>query len=237
MLSNHRGRLVSIEGINGVGKSYLTDALIAAATERGQRPPHVIEEFSRRTGSTTDLGRRLLHILIDAADGEYFLRGGFPRSETLLLLAIKMHDYEAALPALLAGHTVIEGRSIHSTAVYQSLLLEADDNTAAARAGKILHDAGRWRPLPDLTIVITDDVQTAIERAETRDGRRFTDEQCSLLRRAAPLFERLATTAPDRARILDRREHDTAALVETITSWIADTPAHLFDGPATTSVQ
>jgi hypothetical protein len=111
MLNTHRGRLVSIEGLNGVGKSYLTDSVITATAKRGQRPPQVIEGFSRRTGSTTERGRRLLRILIDAGGGEYFLRGGFPRSETLLLLAIKMHHYEAALAALLAGDTVIEGRS------------------------------------------------------------------------------------------------------------------------------
>lgn len=231
MLSTTRGRLVSIEGLNGIGKTYLTDRVVTVTADRGLRPPHVIEEFSRRTDATTDLSRRLLRILIDAADGEYFLRGGFPRSETLLLLAIKTHDYEAAHPALLNGDTVIEGRSIHSTAVCQSLILESDDDAAARRVETILTTAARWRPLPDLTIVLTDDPDTAVSRAEARDGRRFTTDQLTLLRRAAPLFEQLATTDPQRVRLLDRREYDTDALVEIMTTWIAEAPIYPFTGP------
>jgi dTMP kinase len=233
MLSTDRGKLIAIEGLNGVGKTYLTDRLITATTHRGMRTPHVIEEFSRRTGAATDLGRRLLRTLIDAADGEYFLRGGFSKSETLLLLAIKMHDYETARPALLAGETVIEGRSVHSTAVYQSLILEPHDNAAAQRANQILTDTARWRPLPDLTIVLTDDVATAVRRAETRDRRRFTAEQLRLLHRAARLFEQLTTTDPQRVRLLDRRAHDPAALVEIMTTWIAEARAQPFAGPIT----
>ncbi|HEX2419219.1 MAG TPA: hypothetical protein VHJ83_14050 [Micromonosporaceae bacterium] len=41
----------------------------------------------------------------------------------MLLLAIKMLDYEECVaPALRRGQLALEGRSIHSTAVYQSLV-------------------------------------------------------------------------------------------------------------------
>src|SRR5262249_658950 len=118
---NHtdRGRLISLEGLNGVGKTYLT-ALVAAADHA--QPPLVVEGLWHGVDHK-DLGRRRLRTLITASHGERFLRGGFPKSETLLLLAIKMHDFETTLPELRAGRTVIEGRSIHSTAVYQSLIM------------------------------------------------------------------------------------------------------------------
>ncbi|MGH4013762.1 MAG: dTMP kinase [Pseudonocardiaceae bacterium] len=215
------GRLISIEGLNGVGKTYLTARVLQAAHDHGQQPPLVIEEFSRRTDNDTDLGRHLLRALVTASRGERFLRAGFPKSETLLLLAIKIHDYEAALPALRAGHTVIEGRSLHSTAVYQSLIMNPDDDEAALTiAEQILHSASGWRPLPDLTIVLTDDVEAAVSRAEARDGVTYTAEQWRLHHRAAALFERLATTDPGHVRLLDRREHDADALVPTIGEWI-----------------
>lgn len=222
------GRLVSIEGLNGVGKTYLTNRVVDAAERRGETPPLVIEDFSRRTTSSgdagADLGRRLLRALVSASHSERFLRAGFPRSETLLLLAIKMHDYETALPALRAGRSVIEGRSIHSTAVYQALIMNPDDEDAFAHAHQIRDQAARWRPLPDLTIVLTDHVDTAVHRAEARNGAAFTPEQWTLHRRAAVLFERLATD-PTHVRLLDRRDHDTDTLVATITDWIATTPA------------
>lgn len=72
-----RGRLISIEGLNGVGKTYLTSRVVDAASERGQ-PPLVVEEFSRRADGGSDLGRRLLRTLITASDGERFLRAGSP---------------------------------------------------------------------------------------------------------------------------------------------------------------
>lgn len=225
---DERGRLVSIEGLNGVGKTYLTTRVIEAALTRGEQPPQVIEDFTSRTGADTDLGRRLLRALITASDGERFLRAGYPKSETLLLLAIKMHDYEAALPALHHGRTVIEGRSLHSTAVYQSLIMESDDDAAFVLAGQILGMAGRWRPLPDLTIVLTDDVEAAVGRAETRNGEPFTAEQWQLHGRAATLFEQLADADPQYIRLLDRRRHNADALVDIITAWIAEAPVRHF---------
>ena len=67
----------------------------------------LIQEFSQRPRvGGHDLGRDLLRALIDAAHGDHFLRGGHPGTETLLLLAIKMHDYEAhAVPALAESKT------------------------------------------------------------------------------------------------------------------------------------
>jgi dTMP kinase len=226
-----RGHLISLEGLSGVGKTYLTNRVITAATVAFGEPPLIIEEFSQRhQDNNADLGRRLLHALVTAAQGEHFLRAGYPKSETLLLLAIKMYDFEATLPTLLAGRTVIEGRSIYSTAIYQSLIMHPDDHhTAAASVAHILDTAARWRPLPDLTIVITDDPQAAIHRAEARDGITFTAEQWALHHHAAPLFEHLATIDPEHVRSLDRREHNTNALVTTIGEWITTAPTRPFD--------
>jgi hypothetical protein len=83
-----------------------------------------------------------------------------------------MHDFDAALPALRAGRTVIKGRSRHSTAVYQSLIMKPEDNDALLLAEQILGSASRWRPLPDLTIVITDDVDAHSSSPEALDAAR-----------------------------------------------------------------
>ncbi|RLK58388.1 thymidylate kinase [Actinokineospora cianjurensis] len=217
-----RGTLVSIEGVNGVGKTYLTHRLLEQMNSRGLPAPRVIEEFSARTG-TTDLGRALLTALRAAAGGDYFLRGGHPRSETLLL-AIKTHDHHTAEPALRAGHTVIEGRGPHTTAAYQAAILHPDDDTAAEHtATRILAETTRWRPLPDLTVIVTDDLDTALDRAHTRDRRPFSADEQRLLNRAVRLFEHLATTDPDRVRLLDRRVHNPVAAVALLTEWIAHT--------------
>jgi dTMP kinase len=181
----------------------------------------MVKGFSQRPASVqSDLGRDLLRALIDASDN-HFLRGGYPASETLLLLAIKMHDYETSVPALRERRLVLEGRSLHTVAVYQSLIMHSDDDQALAEAQVILELGQQWRPLPDLTILIVDDVETAVRRAERRDGTRYTEEQWRIHHRAAMLFERLAADGSTRMQVLDRRTLDTQEAVCLMRNWIS----------------
>lgn len=217
--TRRRGRLISIEGISGVGKTYLTSQVLARHPSRDRLI--VLDEFSKRSHTGSDLGRDLLRALISGARGDPFLRGSHPGAETLLLLAIKVFDYESGCATALAeGHTVIEGRSVHSIAVYQSLITHADDEAAHQQAQVILDMAATWRPLPDLTILIIDDVTTAIRRAETRDDMRYTDEHWQLHNRADILFDRLADDDSQRVAVLDRRRLSDAALLEQMAALI-----------------
>jgi dTMP kinase len=223
-LSGRRpGLLVSVEGISGAGKTYLTTAVLDRLPTSCQ--PVLVRGFSQRAHfSGRDLGRDLLRALHGAAHGEHFLRGGHPATETMLLLAVKLHDYEArAVPALRRGRLVLEGRSVHSTAVYQSLIMNPESAEEAHRqAVAILALAEAWRPLPDLTILVVDDVPTALERAEHRDQRRYTAEQRQLHLRAAVLFECLAQADPRRMASIDRRllgpDQATARMAKLITN-------------------
>ncbi|MEU8075876.1 hypothetical protein AB0B31_10540 [Catellatospora citrea] len=224
-----RGALVSVEGLNGVGKTYLTQ-LLANRLDAELRVL-VLEEFSARADGGDDLGRVILRTLITAADGDPFLRGGRPGAETLALFAVKMHDFESTRAELTGGRLVLEGRSIHSTAVYQSLISHpGDDDGAHRQATNLLQLAAAWRPLPDLTVLITDDVDAAIGRAERRDARTYTNEQRVIHTRAAALFIRLANDDPGRIAVLDRRLLNTDQLIDTMTGLItALTPSCLIE--------
>jgi dTMP kinase len=212
-----RGPLISVEGLNGVGKTYLTQR----AAEGLAAEPLVLHAFSQRTGGDRGLGEALLRALRKASDGDPFLRGGTPMAETLLLMAIKRHDLDTVLPDLADGQTVIEGRSVDTTAVCQALLLYTDDPGAAlGTATDLLDLASSYRPLPDLTILVTDDASKAIERAQQRDNRVLTAEQADFMREAAWLFEELAATDPARYRVVDRRTVDEYEAVERIRAWI-----------------
>ena len=217
-----RGLLVSVEGVSGTGKTYLTHRLlddnpgIAADAV-------VIGEFSRRPPGG-DLGHDLLHTLIDAAAGDPLLRGGRPAAETLMLLAIKAHDYEAhCLPALAQGRIVLEGRSLHCVAVYQALILHPeDDGQALAEMLAILNTAARWRPLPDLTFLVTDDPAEAAGRAEQRDGRSFGTEYRHAHHRAAALYDQAAAYAPGSITVIDRREIGTSDAIRLMRTRISE---------------
>src|SRR5438309_735020 len=103
-----RGLLVSVEGITGVGKTYLTSRAFEALDDK----PLVLDGFSRRAPERPELGQALLRALREASGTDPFLRGGTPLAEALLLLAmaIKRHDLDMVIPVLSAGRAVIEGR-------------------------------------------------------------------------------------------------------------------------------
>lgn len=205
-----RGLLVSTEGLSGTGKTYLTTRLLAEYPALAA-DALVINEFSRRP-PRGELGHELLGALTEAAAGDVLLRGGQPAAETLLLLAIKAYDYEAqCLPALRHGHVVFEGRSLHCTAVYQSLITHPNDDDQARREMRAILDiAAQWRPLPDLTFLITDDPAAAAKRAEQRDCRAFSPGYRRIHDRAAALYEQAATDCPGNITVIDRR-HLTAS--------------------------
>jgi dTMP kinase len=216
-LPRPRGALVSVEGISGVGKTYLTTRLLRDGAFTA------ISEFSERLNASSGaLGHQILHALADEARGEHFLRSGHPGTETVLLIAVKTFDFEQCQPLLATGRTVIEGRSLDSIAVYQSLISHPDDaGQAAAEARQILALAARWRPLPDLTILLTNDVGVAVGRAEPRDSRPFTAEQRTLHERAAGMFLVLAADDPARFCVIDRRATELGSAIDLIRNRIA----------------
>jgi len=214
-----RGPLISVEGVTGVGKTYLT----SRAAETLDDKPLMLEGFSRRAPERPELGEALLNTLREASGKDPFLRGGAPMAEALLLLAIKRHDLDTVIPELSGGRTVIEGRSTDTTAVCQALLLHPGNPGAALdEAVALLSLAASFRPLPDLTILITDNTAAAIERAQQRDQRIFTSEQAAFMHDASALFEQVAATDPARYQVVDRRSTGEHEAAEQIGTWIRD---------------
>lgn len=212
-----RGPLMSVEGITGVGKTYLTSRAVQGLAGEPLR----LDGFSQRASENPGLGDALFRALREASAGDPFLRGGTPLAEALLLLAIKRYDLDTVICELSGGRAVIEGRSVDSTAVCQALLLHPDDPDAALQTATALLDlAASYRPLPDLTILLTDDVGEAVMRAQRRDQRLFTSEQVTFMREACALFEQVAATDPARYRVIDRRSVDEREAAELIRAWM-----------------
>jgi len=220
-ISCSRGPLVSVEGISGVGKTYLT-GMLATSLAHQEAAPLVTKGFSaRHQPDRRDLDRDLLRVLISASGGDRFLRSAYPAVDTLLLLGIKMYDYETSIPQLAGGHVVIEGRSLDTTAIFQSIIFCPSDTEALIQAREILKLAAEWRPLPDLTILITDDPATAINRSERRDNRTVGSEERRIHLRAAVMYEQFAAEDPARFRILNRRLQDNASALNSMQEWIS----------------
>jgi dTMP kinase len=207
----HTGLLASLEGISGTGKTHLTHALKPLLSGV---PTTFLTEVVDRQGA--DLDQAIIDLL--ASCGDRFFRRGRPRTETFLLLALKMFDYEARIaPALAQGHMVIEDRSIDTIAIYQALILcpESVDQQLTL-AHQIYALASRWRRPPDITFLVEERFEIALARIEQREGCQLTADEIAVLQRAAHLYTLYARDHAPRIVSLRRQELSNEELLRAI---------------------
>jgi dTMP kinase len=208
---DHRGLLASLEGISGTGKSYLTGALKPMLAGV---PTTFLSEVVDRQG--TDLDQAIIDLL--ASCGDRFFRGGRPRTETFLLLALKMFDDEARIaPALTQGHLVIEDRSIDTIAIYQAILLCPESlEQQLALAHKIYTLASTWRSSPDITFLLEERFEVALARVEQREGHRLRADEVAILEQAAELYPLYARDHAPRIISLNRQKLSNDELFQAV---------------------
>ena len=149
-----RGRFISIEGGEGVGKSTQIAALAAFIEQKGFE---VV--LTREPGGTE--GAENIRQLVLGGSAERWL----PRAEALLFAAARSDHVERLIePALANGKWVISDRFIDSSRAYQGAGSGLSDADIMA-----LHHIGSRGMLPDRTLVLRLDTKEAANRAATRD--------------------------------------------------------------------
>ncbi len=149
-----RGRFISIEGGEGVGKSTQIAALASFIEQKGFE---VI--LTREPGGTE--GAETIRQLVLGGSAERWS----PRAEALLFAAARSDHVERLIePALANGKWVISDRFIDSSRAYQGAGSVLSDGDIMA-----MHDIGSRGMLPDRTLVLRLDTKEAANRAATRD--------------------------------------------------------------------
>ena len=186
------GLFISLEGIDGVGKSTQSDLL---------------EEFLRGLGldvvrtlepGGTELGQEIRHLLLHRK-GDVA-----PRAEALLYAADRAHHVATKIrPALERGEVVITDRYLDSSVAYQGAgrALKAED----VRAISMFAVEGL---LPDLTILLDLDAAAAAERrnktGEAPD--RLEREKIEFFEAVRQAFLDMAKAEPNRWLVVDARQ-------------------------------
>ncbi len=199
---------MSIEGVNGVGKTYLAARAARALGSACQ----LLTELP--DASPEQLPGRVIGAL--HAGGDLFLRTGHPRTETLLLAALMVHRHEQTRTGPTV-EVVLEDRGVYSVAAYQAVILTGDDQHAHILARHILRAVAAWRPLPEATLLLRDDPSLCLRRFCQRIGRPATPDEQTLMARADRLYTHLAAEDPDRFTLIDREHADEQAAVDAIT--------------------
>lgn len=170
--SNH-GILVVFEGIDGSGKTTLTQALAVAL-----RNHHKDVVLTREPGATA-LGRTIRETILKHGT----VTG---RAEFLLFAADRaQHIVEIVAPALMRGSIVLSDRMADSSVVYQGTLHNLDPEAMTY--------INRWAMngiKPDLTIYLKVSPELAHHRLVAR-GPLTKFETSSMLQDAANAFDRL----------------------------------------------
>ena len=152
------GQLISIEGIDGAGKTKQTELLAEKLRQSGAK---VITTFEPGGGDDGVLLRQLL-----ASNGAQKQRGDWgPETEALLFTAARRHHLDTCiLPAMRQGKVVITDRFADSTRVYQGF-----GNPRLQLKINQLHELMIGIE-PDWTFIIDIPAQLAVSRVTERSG-------------------------------------------------------------------
>ena len=183
------GRLITIEGLDGAGKTTLATGLVAALRERG------IDAHALREPGGVALAERVRTVVKDPD-----LRVG-ARAEALLYAAARAQLVEEALrPLLDAGAWVVLDRFLDSSLAYQGAgrALGID----AVRAINLFGTGGLQ---PDRTLLLRiDPVQGRARQAGRGEAPdRLEREADAFFRTIAAAYDELAAAEPERIRVLD----------------------------------
>lgn len=208
-----RGKLITLEGGEGVGKSTQSKRLAGFLEDRG------ITVLRTREPGGSEGGEQIRRLLVEGAAGRWT-----PLSEVFLYAAARA-DHVAHLiePALAEGRWVISDRFTDSTLAYQGfglgLPLDAVAQINALAVGELK---------PDLTFILDLPVGDGLARARARahDGDesaredRYERMDESFHQRLREGFLTIARNAPERCVVVD-----TARTVDQVARVISATAA------------
>ena len=186
-----RGRFISLEGGEGVGKSTQVEALAAALQGRG-----LAVLVTREPGGSPG-AEAIRELLLSGDDSRWS-----PPSEALLFAAARAdHVEKTILPALEQGSWVLSDRFLDSSLAYQG---EAGGLGMEAVRG--LHRFGAKDFLPDRTLVLVLDETEGTARARNRDagvGDRIGSRPPSYHAAVDAAFRQIAELEPGRVKHVD----------------------------------
>ena len=183
------GKFITIEGIEGAGKSTCMSVAAAEMEKRG------IDLVQTREPGGTELGEDLRALLLGHRH-----HGMADDTELLLMFAARSeHLHRKILPALEAGQWVLCDRFTDATYAYQGGGRGLSDERIAR-----LEDWVQGELRPDLTLVMDLPVELGMERAGKRSAPdRFESEALGFFERVRQGYLKIAAAEPERVRVID----------------------------------
>ena len=194
-----RGRLITVEGLDGAGKTTLASGLARVLGALGQEV-----ELLREPGGVA-VSERIRALVKDPA-----LAVG-ARAEALLYAAARAQLVEERLaPALDAGRWVLLDRFVDSSLAYQGA-----GRGLGVEAVRELNAFGTGGLTPDRTLLLRIDPAAGLARAGDRgEADRLEREPPAFFAAIAEAYDALAAAEPERFAVIDAAAPPGTVLVE-----------------------
>ena len=184
-----RGKFITLEGMDGAGKSTHIPNIIAALKARG------VEVVSTREPGGTRLGEQLRALLLHDVM--------HPETETLLMFAARReHIANVIEPALKRGAYVLSDRFTDATYAYQC--------GAKGVASSKIKQLEKWVQgslQPDLTLLFDVPVEISMKRLTTaREPDKFEREDAQFFEKLRHAYLTRAKENPARFRVIDANQ-------------------------------
>jgi len=184
-----RGKFITLEGMDGAGKSTHIPDILAQLQARG------VEVVSTREPGGTELGEQLREVLLHTPMAA--------ETESLLMFAARQeHLSTVILPALERGAYVLSDRFTDASFAYQ----HGGRGLAAERIAQ-LEQWVQQGLQPDLTLLFDVPVEVSVQRlAAARTPDKFERESADFFRRIRTAYLARAQQFPQRFRIIDSNQ-------------------------------
>src|SRR3954466_12107565 len=196
------GRLITVEGLDGAGKTTLVAGLTRELAARGR------ELLVLREPGGVELSERIRVLVKDPR-----LRVD-PRAEALLYAAARAQLVaERVAPLLEAGRWVLLDRFVDSSLAYQG-----SGRGLGVEAVRAVNDFGTGGLVPDRTLLLSVDTGTRDARQAVRGEApdRLEREDGSFFAAIAAAYDELAAAERDRIRVLDASAPPGAVLAQAL---------------------
>jgi dTMP kinase len=194
-----RGRLITVEGIDGAGKTTLVDALAGAL-------PRAVTVLREPGG--VELSERIRALVKDPALDVH------PRAEALLYAAARAQLVAERLePMLAGGRWVLLDRFVDSSLAYQGA--GRGLGVEEVRALNLFATGGL---APDRTLLLRIDPRAGLDRVGDRgDGAdRLEREELAFFEAIGAAYDELAAAEPERFAVIDAAQEPPAVLADCI---------------------
>jgi dTMP kinase len=184
------GRFITLEGIEGAGKTTVADIITRSLRARG-----ITVQATREPGGTK-VAERIRALVLDR--GQELIT---PTCETLLMFgARQVHVDNLIRPALARGEWVLCDRFTDATHAYQGGG-RGVDRALIEHLAQVVHGD----LTPDCTLLLDVPVRVGLERMQARRGAidRFEVEPAQFFDRVRNRYLELARAAPARFRVID----------------------------------